>query len=68
MDINHRSLFYLKYDVSETGFCLLHVERNQLSPIDRAIPSLLTPTTRAVWIMIPTQPTPPERDCVLLAL
>jgi hypothetical protein len=37
LDIIHRPVFYLKYDVSVTGFCLhLQVEPTQLGPIDRA--------------------------------
>jgi hypothetical protein len=36
--------FYLKHNVSETGFCLhLHVEPTQLGPVDRASPYLQTP-------------------------
>jgi hypothetical protein len=37
LDIIHRPVFYLKHDVSETGFCLhLRVELTQLGPIDTA--------------------------------
>jgi hypothetical protein len=37
LDVIHRPVFYLKHDVSETGFCLrLLVEPPQLGPIDRA--------------------------------
>jgi hypothetical protein len=33
--ITHRPVFYLKHDVSETGFCLrLQVEPTQFSPVD----------------------------------
>jgi hypothetical protein len=36
-----RSVYFSKYDVSETGFCLrLQVKSIQLSPIDRASPHL----------------------------
>jgi hypothetical protein len=43
LDITHRHVFYLKYDVSETEFCLqLQVETIQLGPIDRA--SLISKT------------------------
>jgi hypothetical protein len=35
LDIIHRIVFYLKLDISETGFCLcLQVEHTQLSPIE----------------------------------
>jgi hypothetical protein len=37
MNIIHRPDFYLKHNVSETGFCLhLQVEDTQLGPEDRA--------------------------------
>jgi hypothetical protein len=37
LDIIHRPVFYLKYDISETGICLrLQVEPTQLGPIDGA--------------------------------
>jgi hypothetical protein len=37
MDIIHRPIYYLKHNISETGFCLgLHVESTQLGPIYRA--------------------------------
>jgi hypothetical protein len=40
-DIIHRHVFYLKHDVSETGFCLrLRAETTQLGPTDRASPRL----------------------------
>jgi hypothetical protein len=36
LDIIQRPVFYLKYDVSETAFCLrLQVESTQLCPTDR---------------------------------
>jgi hypothetical protein len=36
MNITHCSVFYLKHNVSETGFCLLlQVEPTQLGPINR---------------------------------
>jgi hypothetical protein len=34
MDIIHRPVFYLKHNVSETGFCLrLQVDPTQMGPI-----------------------------------
>jgi hypothetical protein len=37
LDIIHRPVFYLKYDVPENGFCLrLQVEPTESGPIDRA--------------------------------
>jgi hypothetical protein len=37
LDIIHRPVFYLKYDVSETGFCLrLQKEPTRMGPIDIA--------------------------------
>jgi hypothetical protein len=40
LDIMHRPVFHLKYDISETGFCFcLLVEPTQLDPIDRVSPS-----------------------------
>jgi hypothetical protein len=46
--IIHRSVFYLKYVLSETGFCLrLQVERNQVAPIGRA--SLCLRTSCIYW-------------------
>jgi hypothetical protein len=37
LDIIHRPAFYLKHDVSETGFCLrLPVEPTQLDPVQVA--------------------------------
>jgi hypothetical protein len=40
LDIIYRPMFYLKLNVSETGFCLrLQVEPTQLRPIDRASPA-----------------------------
>jgi hypothetical protein len=37
LDINHRPVFYLKQNVSETVFCLrLQVELTQLGPTDRS--------------------------------
>jgi hypothetical protein len=41
MDRINRSPFYLKHEVSETGFCL-QVEPTQLGQIDRASFCLLT--------------------------
>jgi hypothetical protein len=39
LDINSRPVFYLKHNVSETGFCLrLQVKPTQLGPIDRTSP------------------------------
>jgi hypothetical protein len=39
LDIIHRSVFYLKHSILETGFCLrLEVEPTQLFSIDRASP------------------------------
>jgi hypothetical protein len=36
LDIIHRPIFYLKYDVSEAGFCLrIQVETTQLGPTNR---------------------------------
>jgi hypothetical protein len=36
--------FYLKHNISETGFCLrLQVEPTELGPIDRTSPYLRTP-------------------------
>jgi hypothetical protein len=33
----HRPVFYLKHDISETGFCLrFQVEPTQLGPVDTA--------------------------------
>jgi hypothetical protein len=44
LDIIHRSVLYLKHNVSETGFRLhLQVEPTQFGPIDRASASLRTP-------------------------
>jgi hypothetical protein len=44
LDIIHRPVFYLKYNVSETEFCLrLQVEPTELGPMDRASPYLRTP-------------------------
>jgi hypothetical protein len=38
MDIIHRPALYLKYNVSETGFCLcLQVVDTQFGPVDRAV-------------------------------
>jgi hypothetical protein len=43
LDIIHRPVFYLKHDVSETGFCLrLQGEPAQFGPINRASLCLLT--------------------------
>jgi hypothetical protein len=37
LDIVHRPIFYLKQDVSETGFCLHHeVEHTHVGPIEKA--------------------------------
>jgi hypothetical protein len=37
LDIIHRPVFYLKHNVSETGFCLrLHVETTQIGAVGRA--------------------------------
>jgi hypothetical protein len=39
LDIIRRHVFYLKHNVSETGFCLRqHVVRTQLGPIGSACP------------------------------
>jgi hypothetical protein len=39
----HRSVFYLKHDVTEAGFCLrLQVETPQLGPTYEASPCLRT--------------------------
>jgi hypothetical protein len=44
LDIINRPVFYLKHNVSETGFSLrLQVEPTQLGPIDRASPYLRRP-------------------------
>jgi hypothetical protein len=37
LDIIHYTLFYLKHNVLETGFCIrIQAEPTQLGPIDRA--------------------------------
>jgi hypothetical protein len=42
-------VFYLKHDVSETGFYLhLHVETTQLGPIDNASLSVSTPAATLI--------------------
>jgi hypothetical protein len=52
VDIIHRPAFYLKHDVSDTGFCLrLQVEPTHVGPIDRASVWPRKPaTTRIVFI------------------
>jgi hypothetical protein len=44
LDIIHRPDFYLKHNVSETGFCFsLQIEPTQLDPLDRASLCLARP-------------------------
>jgi hypothetical protein len=44
LDIIHSPVFYLKHNISKTGFCSrLHVKPTQLDSIDRASPYLRTP-------------------------
>jgi hypothetical protein len=44
LGIKHRPVYISKHNVSNTGVCLrLHVEPNQLGPIDRASPYLRAP-------------------------
>jgi hypothetical protein len=39
MNVIHHRVYYLRHDVSESGFCLLlQVEPTRLGPIDRASP------------------------------
>jgi hypothetical protein len=58
LDIIHRSIFYLKQNVSETGFCLrLQVESIQLYRIDTASLRL-----RPLYMLGPAQYVPRRQD------
>jgi hypothetical protein len=43
LEISHYSVFYLKHNISVTGFCLrIQVEPTQLDTVDRTSPCLWT--------------------------
>jgi hypothetical protein len=49
LDIIHRSVFYLKYDISEPEFCFcLQVQPTPLDPIDTASLCLTTPAATPI--------------------
>jgi hypothetical protein len=50
LDIIHHPVYFLKYNVLGTGFCLcLQVKHTQLGPVDRASPHLRTPVPAPRW-------------------
>jgi hypothetical protein len=71
LEIIHCLAFYLKHDVSESGFCLrLHVEPTQMGPADRANLCLwTTDNTSSVYKASTTQTTlNVVGGCVVLSL
>jgi hypothetical protein len=61
LDIIYRLVFYLKYDISETGFCFrLQVEPTQLDPIGR-VNLYWTQLRDSIWR--PRQNTVSEKSC-----
>jgi hypothetical protein len=75
LDIIHRPVFYLKHDVSKTGFYFrLQAETSQMGPIDRAslcllLVVLLVSGDRVYLCLLrPSEYVPPEEGDIIQSL